>query len=221
MKKIFKSTKLFVSMLVLGCTLGFTSCSDDDDPKLPEEVTTETMAGYYTGRMVSFTVSPTEGEDNSEETPAGVEVKAQVANDTIYIEQFPIKDIVLSIVGDEAVADNIVEAVGDVDYKIGYKPELTPAKDSIRMVLDPKPLLLTIAVPASNEDEEPQTLQITVNVKAGEGAGYDVESANMKFYFCATEVLLGEGDNQQALPGFLPTTFHFDMKQYYVAHYGF
>lgn len=221
MKKFFKSTKLFVSMLVLGCTLGFTSCSDDDDPKLPEEVTTETLTGYYTGKMVSFAVAPTRGEDNGEETPSGVDVKAQVANDTIYFEQFPIKDIVLSVVGDEAVADNIVEAVGDVNYKIGYKAEFTQEKDSIRMVLDPKPLLLTIAVPASNEDEEPQTLQITVNVKAGEDAGYDIESANMKFYFGATEVLLGEGDNQQALPGFRPTTFHFDMDKYTVAHTNF
>lgn len=205
-------------MLVLGCSFGFTSCSDDDDPKLPEEVTTETMAGNYTGRMVSLTASPTEGDDNAEETPEGVEVKAQVANDTIYLEQFPINDIVLSIVGDKTVADNIVKAVGDVNYKIGYKPELTQEKDSIRMVLDPKPLHLAIELPASNENEEPQTLQITVNVKAGENAGYDIESANMKFYFGATEVLLGEGENQQALPGFRPTTFHFDMDKHTVAH---
>lgn len=205
-------------MLVLGCSFGFTSCSDDDDPKLPEEVTTETMAGNYTGRMVSLTASPTEGDDNAEETPEGVEVKAQVANDTIYLEQFPINDIVLSIVGDKTVADNIVKAVGDVNYNIGYKPELTQEKDSIRMVLDPKPLHLAIELPASNENEEPQTLQITVNVKAGENAGYDIESANMKFYFGATEVLLGEGENQQALPGFRPTTFHFNMDKHYVSH---
>ena len=47
-----------------------------------------------------------------------------VDNDTVYFDSFPIKDIVLDIVGDKETANKIVEAVGDVSYKIGYEPEL-------------------------------------------------------------------------------------------------
>lgn len=219
MKKVFKSTRLFAYVLALGCSLGLVSCDDDDDPLFPTDVTTETMWGNYDGKMVSYVVSA-EKEDNVE-TPAGIDVTAKVANDTIYFENFPIKDIVMSVVGNETVADKIVEAVGDVPYKIGYKPELAKERDNIYLTLDPKPLKLSVAVPASKEGEEPQSLQIEVKVEAGEGAKYDVEGSNLKFYFGATEVLLGEGESQQKLPGFLPTTFHFDMNQHKVAHMNF
>lgn len=212
MRKVFRPASLFISMLVLGGSFVFTACSDDDD-ELPKKVTTESMWGGYTGKMTALKISPAEEGNDGEETPAGTDITAKVANDTIYFEQFPIKDIVLSIVGDETVADNIVEAVGDVNYKIGYKPTLTQNQDSVQFVMDPKPLQLAISIPASQEGEEAQALQIEVKVEAGEGAGYDVESANMKFHFGATEVLLGEGDDQQALPEFQPTTFHFDMNQ--------
>lgn len=212
MRKVFRPASLFISMLVLGGSFVFTACSDDDD-ELPKKVTTESMWGGYTGKMTALKISPAEEGNDGEETPAGTDITAKVANDTIYFEQFPIKDIVLSIVGDETVADNIVEAVGDVNYKIGYKPTLTQNQDSVQFVMDPKPLQLAISIPASQEGEEAQALQIEVKVEAGEGAGYDVESANMKFHFGATEVLLGEGDGQQALPEFQPTTFHFDMNQ--------
>ncbi|WP_262435796.1 hypothetical protein [Jilunia laotingensis] len=52
-----------------------------------------------------------------------------------------------------------------------------------------------------------------MKVEPGEVAGYAVESANMKFNFVATEILLGEGEEQNALPDFTPTTFNFDMNQ--------
>lgn len=208
--------RLFVSMFLLGCSFSFVACSDDENtPKLPDEITTKTMFGDYTGKMIADNIAPSEGEDTGEgeETPTGVDVSAKVNNDTVYFEQFPIKDIVLTIVKDETLADKIVEAVGDVSYKVGYKPTLTTDKDSINFVLDPKPLKLSVAIPSDTEGEEPQTLLIEVKVEAGQVAGYAVESKNMKFQFAATEVLLGEGEEQAPLPDFNSTTFNFDMNQ--------
>lgn len=221
MKKVFNPIRLFVSMAVFGCSFGFTGCSNDDAPEFPNEVTTEAMFGSYTGKVIALSLSPTQEGNSGNETAEDRDIAAKVDNDTIYFEQFPIKDIVLSIVKDETMVGKIVEAVGDVDYKIGYEPALTADKDSIQFVLEPKPLQLFITIPASQKGEEPQVLQIVVKVEAGEGAGYAVESGNMKFHFAATEVLLGEGENQQALPGFLPTTFHLDMNQRKVAQSDF
>lgn len=209
--------RLFVSMLTLGCSFSFVACSNDDDniPESTDEVTTELMFGDYTGKVMTSSIVPSEGEDagEGEELPTGTSVSAKVNNDTVYFEQFPIKDIVLTIVKDEALADQIVESVGDVSYKVGYEPTLTAAMDSIKFVLDPKPLKLSIAIPSKTEGEEPQVLLIEVKVKAGETAGYAVENANMKFNFAATEVLLGEGEEQIQLPNFPSTTFNFDMIQ--------
>ena len=207
--------RLLVSMLLCGSLFCLTACSDDDEtPPPPDEITTETMFGNYSGKMSSRSIVPYEGEDNKEDTPAGIDISATVKNDTIHLEKFPIKDIVLSIVKDETMANKIVEAVGDVNYKIGYEPSFTTAKDSIELKLNPEPLKLSVTIPMDTEGEEAQPLLIEVKVEPGEEAEYAVESANMKFYFAATQVLLGEGENQQELLDFTPTTFHFDMNQH-------
>lgn len=173
--------RVFVSMLVLSSSFCFTACSNDDEntPQLPDEVTTGTMFGNYTGKMLISSLSPTEKENN-EEAPVGVDISATVNNDTVYFEKFPIKDIVLSIVKDETLTDKIVEAVGDVNYKVGYKPTLTAAKDSIKFVLNPESLKLSVAIPSETENENPEALLIEVKVEPGKEAGYSVESANMK-----------------------------------------
>ena len=205
MKRIFNPIQLFVSVLFLGGVLGFTSCSDDDDPALPE-VTTEAMFGSYTGTMETHAVV---AHSEGEEAPAGVAVEATVNNDTIYFDQFPIRDIVLSIIGDEEQTDQIVAALGDIRYKVGYAPALTEEKDRITFDMDPKPL--TLQVPTGIE--EGQMLQIEVKVAAVDGAAYTLESQQLNFSFGATEVLLGEGETQVALPGFQPLTFEFQFQK--------
>ena len=48
-----------------------------------------------------------------------------VDNDTVYFDSFPIKDIVLDIVGDKETANKIVEAVGDA---VSYTHLTLPTK---------------------------------------------------------------------------------------------
>lgn len=213
MRKNFRPVQLLAFMLVLGSSFCFTACSDDDDVKNRTEITTSTMNGDYKGKMTSWNINNMEGEDNGEEVVPGMDISATVENNTIHLEKFPIKDIVLSIVKDETLANNIVEAVGDINYDIKYEPALTTDKDSIMLKLNPEPLKLNVTIPATNEGEEAQTLAIEVKVEAGEKAGYAVEDGNMKFHIGATKVMIGEGEQQMELPGFVPTTFYFDMNQ--------
>ncbi len=206
MKKTLRPASLFVSLMLMGLTLGFTSCSDDDDMvDNPTEVTTRTMYGDYTGTMTT-TMAATADSDGIQ----GTKVKANVDNDTVCIKNFPIKDVVLSVVGDEEIADNIVSLVGEIDYKIGYKPALTSAKDFILMVMEPEPLKLTLTLPAA-EGEEPQNMTIEVKVTASESAAYGVGDSKLKFDITATDVMLGE--EQTPLPDFKPTTFSFELDQ--------
>lgn len=204
MKNKTRLNKLFASALVMGCTLGFASCDNDDTAAPPTIVSTQSMYGDYTGVMTSLTIVPYEEE--STDTPEGTAITATVDNDTIYLTDFPIKDIVLSIVGDETTADQIVEAVGQVDYKIGYTPTLSAAKDSILFTLDPKPLKLSVNIPGTEEGESLPTA-IEVKVQAAEGANYEGKTTALKFGFQASEVLIGE--DQTPLECFTPTTFDF------------
>lgn len=204
MKNKTRLNKLFASALVMGCTLGFASCDNDDTATPPTIVSTQSMYGDYTGVMTSLTIVPYEEE--STDTPEGTAITATVDNDTIYLTDFPIKDIVLSIVGDETTADQIVETVGQVDYKIGYTPTLSAAKDSILFTLAPKPLKLSVNIPGTEEGESLPTA-IEIKVQAAEGANYEGKTTALKFGFQASEVLIGE--DQTPLEGFTPTTFDF------------
>lgn len=203
---IKKSCALF---MILATSFGFVSCDNDDVPTPPTEATVEAMYGDYSGKMLSASVNPTEKE--SEGTPVGTDVFAKADKDTIYFEAFPIRDIVVSVVGEE-MADQIVKAVGDVNYKIGYEPKLNEAKDSISYALVPKPLTLAVTIPSANE-EKPQVLNIEVKVSAGENGNYELETTNLKFKFNAEEVSLVNGEVKTPIQNFKPTTFDFNMKK--------
>lgn len=64
---------------------------------------------------------------------------------------------------------------------------MSEAKDSISFVMEPEPLKLSLSMPSATGDA--QTMVVEVKVEAVDGAGYAVESGNMKFDLSATEVL--------------------------------
>ncbi len=216
MKNVFRPMRLFALMLVASSSFCFTACSDDDDTKDPNEINSSVMFGDYKGKMTSCNITTQE----KEEAEPGMDVSATIENNTVRFDKFPIKDIVLSIVKDEDLANQIVEAVGDVNYDMEYVPILTAAKDSIMMKLNPESLKLTVTMPAENEDEDAQSLVVEVQVVASEKkAGYAVKDGNLKFNIDAIKVMLGEGEDQQEFTDFVPTSFHFDMNQYRASQY--
>ena len=206
MKTTYQPIAFCLSLLLMGSAFCLTSCSDDDDPVPPvEEITTQTLYGDYAGTLNTLAAST--HEEGEEEADKGVAIEVKADKDTLYIDDFPIKDIVRSLVNDETAADQIVAAVGKVSYKMGYKPELSAEKDSIYIELDPKPLLLQVALGG----EEGTELPIEVKVASATKGAYAVEGGKLTFRFSADEVLLGTGDEQTALPGFQPLTFDFDL----------
>ena len=87
--------RVFVSMLVLSSSFCFTACSNDDEntPQLPDEVTTGTMFGNYTGKMLISSLSPTEKENN-EEAPVGVDIyQLQLIMIPYILRNFPLKTL--------------------------------------------------------------------------------------------------------------------------------
>lgn len=220
MRKVFRRMQLFALILMAGFSFCVTSCSDDDAITAPDEISTSVMFGDYNGKMTTHNITALEGDDENGEAEPGTAVSATIENNTVRFEKFPIKDIVLSIVRNEDLANQIIEAVGDINYDVEYVPTLTAAKDRIMMNLDPKPLQLTVTMPAENEGEEAQSLVVEVQVVAGEKVScYEVENGNLKFYIDATKVMLGVSEDRQEFTGFVPTSFHFDMNQNRVSHY--
>ena len=204
MKELFAFKNLFVSAVVLSCSLGFTSCSDDDEIQFVPPITPQVMYGGFDGKMITISANPLKTENgDQDDSPVG-------------IDKFPIKDIVFSIIKDEEKTNQILEAIGDVKYKVGYEARLNAAKDSVRFTLDPKSLNLEFAIPepAPKEGEEVTPIKVEVKISAVEEFvnSYELSSTNMKFKFRADEVILGEGEKTIPVE-FAPTVFDFDMKK--------
>lgn len=206
MKTDFKLDKLFVSLMILGCSFGFTACSDDDDNDPTPPITSEIdMEGDYEGIMqVSLLdIEETNINDIEEgEEQEGTKLTASIENDTIYLNDFPIYELVAAIIGSEEQAETIVEAIGQVNYKVAYEGTTNEAKDSVFMTFDPQPL--EIIIPAEKEEDN---MTITVTISASNKGSYEVETENLKFDFIAEKVTLNNGE----FSGFPTSLFDFNM----------
>ena len=200
MKRDFKYCRLWMACMMMGTTLTFTACSDDDEPT-PTEPKVEDVYGDYAGTMISE-VAEAATEANEGEETEGINIDATVRNDTVYFTDFPVRDLIASVVGEES-ADQIVEAIGTVSYKVGYKSSMTTAKDSVYMEMSPKPLELTIPM-----DEE-NTMTVSVEISAVHKGNYEFETKNLNMELKAEKVLVDE----QEFPTFPATDFTFEMKK--------
>lgn len=201
---------IYSLLLIAVASFGMISCDNDDNNGMlnpPEEITTDVVWGDFTGNVL---MTPIEKEEGNE----GLTITAKVENDTIIFDDFPIKDIVLSIVKDEETANEIVELVGKINYKIGYEPELSEQKDLVSLTLNPKPLDLSVNIPIGNEGEITPLL-VRVKIEAtGTSDSYIVESMNLNFKFIVREILIGSKDTDMAeIEGFVPLFFDFDMTE--------
>ncbi len=205
-------------MFLIGGALTFGACSDDDEsvPQTPDEVTADMIYGDYSGTMVAYNMEDNAdgNEDGNEDSgQTGTDVTATVDNDTVYFDNFPIRDLVMAVTDNDTLADKIVEAVGEVSYKVGYEPAVTEAGDSIVMKLDPQPLVLSVSLPSADGGEELQTVTVEVKMESGENGTYAVKDGHMTLRINATEMLLDEGDGQNPVSDFRPTSMHFDLEQ--------
>ena len=110
--KIQASSLLAAALLVVG-TVGFASCDDDNGGggTLPSA---SDMYGNYVGTVRTVEVTHNEKTESSEGgTSEGAEVSVKVDRDTIYFDAFPVKDIIISLYGEE-------EAPAIIEMPVSY-----------------------------------------------------------------------------------------------------
>ena len=212
MKKVYCFNRFVLFVMVLSLATTFTSCSNDDDEDIPV-YSLKDVEGNYLGKMttVSAPVIPTENAGESEE-PVGIEVNAEVKDNEIAINKFPVDDLIKSIIEDPDQAEIIIKAIGDINYKIPYTATFNENKDNILLQMSPEPLVLEIAmepqpIRKTEGEEETPKLTVKVTIKADEKGSYAYEGQKLKFAIQATEVTV----NEERFDKFPATTFSFDM----------
>jgi len=195
MKKVCCLSRFVLLVMALGMTSIFTSCSSDDDENIPV-YSLKDVEGTYSGKMQTTSIAPLENAENEAED--GVTVNAELKDNHILISKFPVEDL--------------IKAVGDVEYKIPYQAAFNDNKDNILLQMSPEPLVLEIAmepqpIRKTEGEEETPKLTVKVTIKADEKGSYAYEGQKLKFAIQATEVTV----NEERFDKFPATTFTFDM----------
>lgn len=186
MKKEFNLSKLFYAFAIVFSVVTLSSCDNDDNSPLPPPSTND-VAGTYNGKVLITQITPLAGRENAGEgeTPKGQDVNATVKNDTVFFDKLPVDDLIISIVGKDK-AEAIIKAIGDVKYKVGYKPALNTEKDSIYLAFDPKPL--TIQLPSAVEGGKDQT----VTISSPEKGSFAYKNNQLKMKLVADKIELAD-----------------------------
>lgn len=206
MKHLFLKNWMKTALLIGACC-GMTACDNDDD-KHPTPTDITAVCGAYEGTMAVVEASPT--TDENDEKPAGTPIAADVTDKAIVLNDFPVRDLIVKILGTEQGSDQIVEAIGRIDYEIPYTALMSEDKASVVMTLDPAPLTLTLPLTdggQAREDEETAESEIAVTIQATTAAAYTLATEQLGFYLSVTGIQVGDTD----LPEFSPFSLHFDL----------
>lgn len=188
--KYLKSIRTYlVLVMALGLSVAISSCGDDDSA--PEIQSAKDVEGSYSGKMLVTPIVP----ELQNTASVGVDVAAKVEATEVVFDKLPIADLITLIVGEEA-APGIIEAVGDVSYKLPYTAKLNKDYTAIDLTFAPKPLVIEFAlppVPAPTEGEaEAPKMTVTATISAADAGVFTYEGKTLKFNLTVDKVMLGE-----------------------------
>ena len=195
MKEKLNFKFLVMLMMFLGGTVCFTACSDDDEPAVEPKV--EDMYGEYTGKMQMQVLDA--AASTKETAAAGTDVTATVKDNKVTFADFPVRDLVVSIVGEEG-AEALLAAIGTVSYEVAYTPTIVEDKTTISMALDPKPLVISLPMGS-------MTMEVTVNIVAMNNGVYTFANGKLQMGLKVEKVLL----NNNPVPTIPQMEFTFDL----------
>lgn len=132
--------RFFMTVLMVLAGLTLFSCNDNDGPDIPP-VKMEELPGNYKGKLIIV-----QGTTKRE----GIK-EFKVKKDTISFAEFPIGEIVKTVVKDPEKAENAMKSLGKVKYDIKYAAVINTANNVIELTLAPKTMELQIPVDGVNK----------------------------------------------------------------------
>jgi hypothetical protein len=189
-----------VALLVAGAGCGFVACDDDDNGGPKRDPETLVVLGDYSGTMEIPEEIPAA---QNEPEPGATELAASVTDAQVKFGDFPIRDLVVKFAGEEA-ADEIVAAIGKVEYAFAYTSAMADNKTVVTMTLDPKPLTLKYPIEAPEAKitaQEPTYLEIEVTIAADANGIFTVGSKTFGFTLSVKDIKL-DGESMEDFEAF-------------------
>lgn len=154
-----KLTVLKSLMIAIIAFLGFslTSCNDDKYEPIPLKLSD--VNGSYKARLVT-----SQGGKFNEKI-----IDFTAKDSLITFKDFPVKEIVKSVVKDPAKADAAIASLGKIEYKLNYSSKLNTDQNVVELTFEPKVLTLQIPVDGTVRN----TIVKLVTKQKGFFVGYD------------------------------------------------
>lgn len=168
MKELIK-IKFFVITVVALLGLTLTSCNDERYE--PQPVRLDDVNGNYKARLVT-----SKGNQFNEKI-----IDFIVKDTVITFKDFPVREIVRTIVTDPVKADSILSKVGKVEHKLHFKSKLNTSQNVVELTFEPENLIFQMPLDGI-------TKNINVQLKApqkGFFVGYD---HSLRFGFVADKI---------------------------------
>jgi hypothetical protein len=126
--------KAFMVVLVAFAALSLTSCNNDSYEPVPVKL--GDVNGNYKAKLIT-----TQGIIRTEK------IIEFAAKDTLVtFKEFPIREIVKSVVKDPAKTETALTAIGKVEYKLNYTPKINVENNVVELTFVPKKLTIQIPV---------------------------------------------------------------------------
>ncbi|SEW42405.1 protein of unknown function [Chryseobacterium wanjuense] len=133
MKKLTVLKSLVVAMIVF---LGFSLTSCNDERYEPIPVKLSDVDGSYKARLVT-----SQGNKFNEKI-----IEFQAKDTIITFKDFPVREIVKTIITDPVKADTALAHIGKVEYKLEYTSKINASQNLVELTFEPKTLALQIPV---------------------------------------------------------------------------
>jgi hypothetical protein len=134
--RIMKKLVLKSFMVAMTAVLGFSLMSCNDDRYEPVAVKLNDVNGTYRARLIT-----------SQGGKFNDKIIDFVAKDSIItFKDFPVREIVKTIVTDPVKADSALAHIGKIEYKLDYKSKLNTDQNVVELSFEPKTLSFQIPV---------------------------------------------------------------------------
>ncbi|MFP3832650.1 DUF4840 domain-containing protein [Chryseobacterium sp. SIMBA_028] len=133
MKK-FTVTQFLIAILLVFTGFTFYSCNNDG-PEIPP-VKLDDVQGIYKGRLITI-----QGNVKTEKVK-----DFKVKKDTIAFAEFPVDEIVKTVVKDPVKAEAAIKAIGKVKYDLKYTASVNTSSNVVELLFAPKVMEIRIPV---------------------------------------------------------------------------
>ncbi|MFN4364550.1 DUF4840 domain-containing protein [Chryseobacterium hispalense] len=173
--KIKKVLRFLILASIAVSGMSLISCLDDQYTPVPVKL--NDVNGNYRARLIT-----SQGVKMNEKT-----IDFNAKDSLITFKDFPVREIVKTIVTDPAKADTVLAHLGKIEYKMDFKPKLNLNQNVVEITLEPRILAFQIPVEGISKNI---TVKMTAKQK-GFFVGYD---ASLRLGWEAEKITVGSVD---------------------------